>query len=32
MTARAPLVVVGDGGEIWGAGGPVVWERVSGSR
>ncbi|MCT1907842.1 NERD domain-containing protein [Brachybacterium paraconglomeratum] len=30
--ARSLLVVVGDGGEIWDAGGPVVWERISGSR
>jgi len=28
--ARSLLVVVGDGGEIWDAGGGVVWERVSG--
>ena len=29
--ARSLLVVVGDGGEIWDAGGPEVWERISGS-
>ncbi|HJF50555.1 MAG TPA: ATP-binding domain-containing protein, partial [Brachybacterium paraconglomeratum] len=27
--ARSLLVVVGDGGEIWDAGGPEVWERIS---
>jgi len=27
--ARSLLVVVGDGGEIWDAGGGVVWERIS---
>jgi hypothetical protein len=26
---RSLLVVVGDGGEIWDAGGPEVWERLS---
>lgn len=30
--ARSLLVVVGDGGKIWGAGGPEVRERISGSR
>ena len=28
--ARSLLVVVGDGGDIWDAGGGVVWERISG--
>ncbi|WP_241237373.1 ATP-binding domain-containing protein [Brachybacterium saurashtrense] len=28
--ARSLLVVVGDGGEIWDAGGPEAWERISG--
>src|SRR5690606_20233346 len=27
--ARSLLVVVGDGGDIWDAGGPEVWERIS---
>lgn len=29
--ARSLLVVVGDGGEIWDAGGPEVWSRLSGA-